>query len=51
MRPDEAAAFSIEQVTIGWEIPFNQLFYKFEAPADPFELGVQLKAALKEIEI
>lgn len=51
MRPEGAAPFTIEQVTIGWEIPFNQLFYKFEEPEDPFVLAEKLKKTLKDIEV
>ncbi len=50
LRPEGFPDFTIEQVTIGYEIPFTQIFYKYEKPEDPEVLKKRLAKLLKGLE-
>ena len=51
MRPTDAPNFKITDVTIGWEIPFTQIFYKYEAPEDPLVLAKKVQAAFANLKL
>lgn len=51
MRPSDAPNFKIVNVTIGWEIPFTQIFYKYEAPEDPLALAQKVQAAFGNLKL
>lgn len=51
MRPDDAPDFEITSVTVGWEIPFTQIFYKYQGPEDPMVLAKKVEAELAGLKI
>lgn len=51
MRPSDAPDFKIVNVTIGWEIPFTQIFYKYEAPEDPLVLAQKVQSAFGNLKL
>ena len=51
MRPDDAGDFKIAKVTVGWEIPFTQIFYKYQPPEDPLILAKKVEAELAGLHI
>jgi type I restriction enzyme M protein len=51
MRPEDAADFKIAAVTVGWEIPFTQIFYKYQPPEDPLILAKKVETELASLHI
>jgi type I restriction enzyme M protein len=51
MRPKDAKDFKVSTVTVGWEIPFTQIFYKYQAPEDPLQLAKKVDSELMGLHI
>jgi type I restriction enzyme M protein len=51
MRPNDAPDFEIKSKVDGWEIPFTQIFYKYEAPEDPLILAKKVEEELAGLHI